>query len=109
MCPVCEKDVASHNLRLNEPNSFCLNSCFLTVHLWLGEEPPPTGPSAGEDNSPQELPTAQLHRIHFCSRLAHTHRCVQEKRQNHQSTHAVYLTALMCCSPKPAAASLFAL
>lgn len=85
---------------MSKKGSFCISSGFLTIHVWLGEEPPPAGPSAGEDNRPQELPTAQLHCIHFCSRLVHKHNCVQEKRQNHQSAHAGNLSAFVCCSPK---------
>lgn len=59
----------------------------LTLHVWLGEESPPAGTSAGVDHSPQELSTAQLHRLHLRAHLLHAHHCTQQQRQKHHSPH----------------------
>jgi len=57
----------------------------LTVRVLLPEQPPPAGASAGVDHGPQELPTAQLHRLHLGRRAQ---RRAQQQRQNPRGTHA---------------------
>lgn len=78
---------------------------ILTIHVWICQESPPAGASTGVDNSSQELPATQLHRLHLCSSLVHTHQDTQNQRQNHQGAHAEYLS--VCSeSSKPTAALL---